>query len=97
MESTRHRAIINGIPVTIPNMVIQGNGFYVSYNSHDTTIYGCDTTALVTEIPNLHFYILNGDHREAYQELIPKGISNCIDYFKEHIEHTSKYSEKLPL
>jgi hypothetical protein len=27
------------------------------------------------------YYILNGDHREAYEALINKGFNSCLDYY----------------
>ena len=45
-----------------PNNIQPGNGFYISYNSVDTPIYGSDTTALVDNNMTT-FFILNGDHR----------------------------------
>lgn len=30
-----------------PNLIMEGRGFYVSYNNVDGDIYGCATTALV--------------------------------------------------
>ena len=84
----------DGIPIMVPNDVISGDGFYVSYNSRDTEFYGCDTTALVKgQMEN--FLILNGDHTEKYIELIPKGYDACVEYFKENIELKNFGSDKV--
>ncbi|ABQ28941.1 hypothetical protein [Acidiphilium cryptum] len=48
-----------------PNLILNGNGFYVSYNDFDRGIYGGDTTALVLGQME-RFFILNGDHRGQY-------------------------------
>jgi hypothetical protein len=32
--------------IFIPNDVIEGNGFYISYNDYDVSIYGSDTTII---------------------------------------------------
>lgn len=46
-------------------------------------------TALVKD---KRFYILNGDHREAYRRLGPKGWPDCIQYFMDHIDEKSDWS-----
>lgn len=81
-------------PIHIPNSVIEGDGFYVSYNDVDTHWYGCDTTALVLGEME-HFYILNGDHTKQYQRLIPQGLESCLEYFKNNKDIMNKYSEEI--
>lgn len=88
------------------NSVIEGNnspiemdsktyeGFYVSFNNYDTDIYGCKTTALVLGQMQ-KFYILNGDHRKQYAEIIEQGFHACLFYFKDNIDNANKYSDKL--
>ncbi len=91
-ESTVSVQKFAGIPCVIYNkvpfessekVILDGKeyeGFYISYNSYDVEIYGCDTTALVLgQMQN--FYILNFDHREQYKELVPKGFKACLEYF----------------
>lgn len=94
------------IPVDKYNSVIEGNnllieiggkthkGFYVSYNSHDRAIYGADTTALVLGQMDL-FFILNGDHRKQYKEIIEQGFDACLTYFKDNIRDLNKFSDKI--
>ncbi len=79
----------------IPNSVIDGQGFYVSHNNHDHAIYGGETTALVLGQME-RFYILKGDHRQAYRAIIGRGFDVCLDYFKRHPELAHPYSNKLP-
>ena len=81
-------------PVFTPNTVIDGDGFYVSYNIVDSRIYGSDTTALVIGQMQ-HFYILNGDHRDAYRPLIAQGLQSCLNYFASQSDQISKFSEKI--
>lgn len=81
-------------PVTVPNSTIDGGGFYISYNDHDTSIYGSDTTALVLGQME-KFYILNGDHRAKYEKLIESGFDACMEYFKANIHLINKRSEKI--
>ena len=71
-----------GIPVSIRNSTWKGDGFHISYNSHDIALYGCDTTAIV--VKNWNFYILNGDHTEQLIPLIGEGLDACLKYFNQH-------------
>ena len=75
-----------------PNSVTNKNGtFYISYNSIDSNVYGSDTTALVFgQMEN--FYILNGDHRNAYKEF--ETFKSCLMYFMDNISLINKYSER---
>lgn len=96
----------NGIPIINYNAIVGINGtkievdgetydgFYVSYNDHDVSIYGDVTTAVV--IGQMQkFYILNGNHSEAYAKLINEGFDKCMEYFKKNIHQINKYSDKL--
>jgi hypothetical protein len=83
------------IPLQIPNDVVDGDGFTISYNGRDRAIYGDVTTAIVTGNSE-HFYVLNGNHMDAYMELIDDGLDACLDYFEANIDKISKYSEKPP-
>lgn len=94
MNQKRGYAAINGNHVFIPNSILDGDGFYVSYNDYDTRTYGCVTTALVLGQMQ-DFYILNGDHRAAYLPLISKGFDACLAYFQENIADINKYSQKV--
>mgnify|MGYP003626343813 CR=1 FL=1 len=93
---TQHIPLSSGIPVPVlvPNTTMDGDNFYVSFNDYDHGIYGGDTTALVLGQMQ-HFYILNGDHRAAYAELIPQGIDACLSYFKANIADINKRSETI--
>jgi hypothetical protein len=83
------------IPTNVPNDLISGDGFYVSYNAHDVAIYGSDTTALVKGQMEA-FYILQGNHMAAYAPLIDVGFDACMDYFETNSELISKFSDKPP-
>ena len=82
------------VVVPVPNAVIDGDGFYISYNDHDIRIYGSDTTALVVGQME-KFYILTGDHRAQYQALMANGFEACLDYFKANLKDAHKHSDKL--
>lgn len=70
------------------------DGFYVSYNSYDIDIYGDVTTALVLGQMQ-KFYILKGDHRKQYAEIIKQGFNKCLEYYKNNIVDSHSYSDKL--
>lgn len=80
--------------VPVPNTTIDGSGFYISYNDHDTGIYGSDTTALVLGQME-KFYILKGDHRAQYLPLIDQGFDACLAYFKANAQDVHKHSDKI--
>lgn len=82
------------------NEVLDGDGFYISYQP-DTAAgpFGAffsgngetlDETALVKDGK---FFILNGDWREQYAELVPNGWDACKSFFDKHAdEHKSVWS-----
>lgn len=82
------------IPIMVPNKVVEGKGFYVSFNNYDIEIYGCSTTALVDN-DMIDFFILKGDHRSQYNLLIDKGYIECLEYFKSQEKFIHKYSSKI--
>ena len=98
-------AKINEIPIIQYNSIIGEreekinfggriyDGFYVSFNNYDYNIYGDVTTALVLG-QMAKFFILNGDHTEAYRNLIKGGFAPCMEYFKQNAEQITKFSDK---
>lgn len=70
------------------------DGFYISYNNYDINIYGCVTTALVLGQMQ-KFYILKGDHRKQYAEIIKQGFDRCLNYYKNNIAESHKHSDKI--
>ncbi len=81
-----------GVPLSTHNVTSMGDGFYVSYNYADRSIYGDVTTALVWGQMQA-FYILNGDHYDAYKALIPQGWDACYAYFLAHAEQANERSD----
>lgn len=84
----------NGIPIFVPNDTfdLEDEGCYISYNS-DSSVYGCDTTALV-RMDGIHptkFLILNGNHTKEYYAL--GTYSACVEYFRCHLDQQNKLSE----
>jgi len=76
-----------------PNIVLNKDPdalFYVSFKYEDS-YYGSKTTALVVGQMQ-RFFILNGDFRKEYSELIPQGFEKCYEFFKNNIEHRNKHN-----
>jgi hypothetical protein len=74
-----------------PHFVLEGDGFYVSYNK---SVYGgllsepTEETALVKEEEKDDvYYILNGDFRKEYEKLASRGFEACLRFFKEKEKH----------
>jgi len=85
------------IPITNERSVNETSaclgGFYISYN-RSSAGYGCPTTAIVID-HHVHF-ILKGDHKAALAAASQVGgLGACIDYFIEHIDQASSFSEHL--
>lgn len=85
---------MDGIPVHVPNEVRQNDPrFYISYNG-SARDYGCPTTALVLDDPQMSkFYILCGDHRAQYEAA--GTWDACVSYYASHPDLQHKYSDKL--
>ena len=82
--------------LSIPNETIDADGFYVSYNNVDGHIYGSATTALVFGQMS-RFFILRGDHRQQYLELMQDGFHACLDYYKTQTPHPMSDSVDDPI
>ncbi len=89
-----HTAFLSGIPVHVPNEVRQNDPrFYISYNQSPRD-YGCATTALVVNDPQVtKFYILCGDHRAQYEAA--GHLDACRSYFASQPDLQHDYSDKL--
>lgn len=82
-----------------PNCLLQGDGFYISYNPNTSasgSLLGSffagdgdgEETALVDERGRgREFYILNGDFRSAYERLLPDGWNGCKQFFDQQKAH----------
>lgn len=85
---------IQGIPVSVPNEVRQNDpAFYISYNASSRD-YGCPTTALVRDTPQMSkFYILCGDHRKQFEDA--GTWDACLAYYASLPDKQHKFSDKL--
>ena len=81
-----------GVPIFVSNDTIDGDGFYVSCDSH-CSAYGTPTTALVVGQME-KFFILKGNHMSAYAERIPQGLEACMAYYRENKNLIHPYSDK---
>lgn len=79
------------------NMVLDGDGFYISYNPSPCSLIsmfrsdtgGAETALCVTE---REYYILNGDFRKEYEEAFPD-LQECQEvYEKLKGEYRSSWS-----
>lgn len=64
------------------NIILKGDGFYISFNPTPVKIQHQETALIDTRIrTNRPIYVLQGDHRAAYEELIEKGFEDCYNYY----------------
>lgn len=75
------------------NHVQQAYDFYISFNP-SVLDYGCETTALVLG-QGSQFFILKGDHRNAYSALIGKGFVACLNYYWDNFDLAHSYTNKI--
>lgn len=64
--------------------MIQGDGFFISYNVCLSGPTGTETALVDTRGKKNAFYILNGKWVEAYRPLVPQGFDVCKAFFDEH-------------
>lgn len=86
------------------NMVLEGDGFYISYNPDCSAnvlsrvvdlIMGehqTEETAIVTNDGN--YYILNGDHRTEYEQRI-SSFNACLKYYKSRPNEWAYSSDEI--
>ena len=58
----------------------------------ETALCVRDTTACF----GVAFYILYGDHREAYKQIVERGLDACLNYFRHNLVHVAHSSDRLP-
>ena len=83
----------------MPNQLLEGDGFCISYNPDTLSILGGlgagdvpEETALVK---GSQFFILNGDWRKHYERLLPDGWDACFSFFKKRNKrYVSSWSDK---
>ena len=74
--------------------ILQGNGFYISYNPLAASTDNIGETALVKEFKNEQrkFYILNGDWSDSYKVIAPLGYKACKAFFTKNIKYRGFWS-----
>lgn len=88
------------------NEVLEGKGFYISYNPNTSDVCSSFTnfgnalggnfkdgeeTALCYDGS---FYILEGDFRKEYASAFPKGLNECKKVFEKHkVTNRSNWSD----
>lgn len=84
------------------NFILRGEDFRISYNPNTKTATVIDAfcgeenadgsfqeTAILKDNK---YYILNGDHRKEYEELLPQGFDACHNYYLSKPELKSGWS-----
>ena len=75
--------------------------FFVSFNGHKNVVPGIDAfdaetpfgeTALIKDD---NYYILNGDFRKEYEEIIDKGFQKCLELYYANLEKRSFWSSDV--
>ena len=81
------------------NNCLYGEGFYISYNpgNFDIAMFASDAGAETAICKEGKFYILNGDFRDEYEELIEKGFDACISFFLSNLDKVSSWSNEYEL
>ena len=64
------------------NEVLEGNGFWISYNPCPLGSDSAETALCIGDENATSYLILNGDFRQQYAELVDKGLSECIEFYK---------------
>lgn len=75
------------------NVVLDGGDFSISFASaaglrRMGALFdgdGSDETALIS--PKGEFFILNGDYRESYEQLVPEGYDACKRFYDQQAAH----------
>lgn len=94
-EFNSYNSVIEGDRSVIEMNGKSYEGFHISYNSRDVNIYGDVTTALVLG-QTQKSYILNGDHRKQYKEIIQQGFEACLAYYEKHSKDAkNEFSDTL--
>lgn len=80
--------------LVILNMMMDGVGFYVSYNDYDMVFYGCEIIVFVLGQMEC-FYIFKGDYCCQYVECLVLGFEVCLDYYCVNFVDVYFFSDKI--
>lgn len=69
------------------NVMLEMDGFWISYNPNT------DTGAETALCKDGNYYILLGDFRKQYEQLVDKGFNACLKFFKENLDKKSSWSD----
>lgn len=81
------------------NRQLEMDGFYISFNDKLSNsplghIWDSDDGGAETALVKNHkYYILNGDFRKEYEQLVDEGFDACYQFFKDNSEHKSSWSD----
>ncbi|SIC58954.1 hypothetical protein [Mycobacteroides abscessus] len=86
-----HAWIING-----RNSLLKSDDFYLSFNPGNfvASVFDSDGSGSETALcKDGNYFILNGDHRAAYEKVFDQGFSACFAYFMKHQDQVSSWSD----
>ncbi len=67
------------------NVILRGDGFFVSFNPTPVKGRGPETALVdARNLPDRPLYVLSGDHRAAFEALIDSGFDDCFQYYLRH-------------
>lgn len=72
--------------------VIKGENYHISFAEVDTDgPFGGDESTETAIVTKDSFYILNGDHTDAYEKC--NSLEECMAYFNANVEQRSSWSD----
>lgn len=84
------------------NQVLECDGFAISFNpdpwmgSGYLGMFAADTSDGETAVvANGNYFILNGDYRTEYAELVGNGLAACLNFFLDRPRRVSSWSNSV--
>lgn len=95
---------INWVAGGSGNLVLHGQGFYISYNEHislDFTGHELKSYPETALVKNGQFFILNGNFMNDYAQIIMHGFPSCFYLYNKYKPHfinirSADYNDVLP-
>lgn len=82
------------------NLMLDGEGFHISYQDFKNSPFGPTSFGPDGDQPETalckdgNYYILNGDYRSAYENLLSQGFEACLNFFQDNASaHKSSWSD----
>jgi len=69
------------------NVILRGDNFYISFNPTPVKAQHSETALVDSRnLPDRPMYLLMGDHRTAYEEIIDLGFEACFGYYQTQLQ-----------